>query len=185
MEQILRRVFSVVASPDGRPIDGKQSSLRVHVYKTGFFSAFAHDHEVEAPIESGEVTDSGSLSVELRVDARKMRVLDPEVSEDTRAQIQKTMQGPQVLDADRYSEIHFRSVGVEPKGVNHWLVTGTLDLHGQTHRVTVEVTLKDGLYKGSVTLKQTSFGITPVTIAAGTVKVKDDLKVEFEIALAK
>jgi hypothetical protein len=35
------------------------------------------------------------------------------------------------------------------------------------------------------TLKQTDFGITPVTVAGGTVKVKDEVKIEFEIALMK
>jgi len=195
-KQIVRRLITsatiwvcwtlaVTAIPDGRAIDRDHSSLRVHVYKAGFLSAFAHDHEVEAPIESGEVTETGSSFVELRVDARKIRVLDPEVSDGTRAQIQTTMQGPQVLDADRYSEIHFRSTGIEPKGADHWVVNGTLDLHGQTHPVTVEVTRKDGLYKGSATLKQTTFGITPVAIAGGTVRVKDDIKIEFEIALAR
>lgn len=199
MKRILRAVFgvasgvamicagwtlAVTAGPDGRAIDGNHSSLRVHVYKTGFFSAFGHNHEVEAPIESGEVMESGGLSVELRVDARKMRVLDPEASDDTRKQIQKTMHD-QVLDADHFTEIHFRSTGVEPKGENHWLVTGNLDLHGQTHPLTLEVTRQNGLYKGSTNLKQTVFGITPVTVAGGTVKVKDEIKVEFEIALAK
>jgi hypothetical protein len=43
------------------------------------------------------------------------------------------------------------------------------------HAVTVDVTFKDGIYKGSGNLKQTAFGITPVTIAGGTVKLKDDV----------
>ena len=114
-----------------------------------------------------------------------MRVLDPEESEDKRAQIQKTMQGPQVLDSDRFPEIRFQSTTVEPKEASRWIVHGNLDLHGQTHPVIVDVTLKDGFYRGSTTLKQTRFGITPVSIAGGTVKVKDEIKVEFEIALVK
>jgi|SRR5215469_1871190 len=169
---------------DGREIDGLHSTITVRVFKSGFLSAFAHDHEIQAPIQSGQVKESGNLSVELRIDARKLRVLDPDASDSTRAQIQKTMEGRQVLDAERYYEIHFRSTGVEPKSAEHWLVTGNLDLHGQTHPVTVDVTFRDGIYKGSGTLKQTAFGITPVTIAGGTVKVKDDVKLEFEIALA-
>jgi len=32
-------------------------------------------------------------------------------------------------------------------------------------------------------LKQTEFGITPVKVAGGTVKVKDEVKVAFSIAL--
>jgi polyisoprenoid-binding protein YceI len=176
---------SIAAAPNGRKIDASHSSLKVRVYKTGFFSAFAHNHEMEAPIESGQVKESDGPYVELRVDARKMRVLDPEEAEDKRAQIQRTMQGPQVLDCDRFPEIHFQSTAVEPREADHWVVHGNLDLHGQTHPVTIEVTLKDGFYRGSANLKQTVFGITPVSIAGGTVKVKDEIKVEFEISLAK
>jgi polyisoprenoid-binding protein YceI len=173
------------AGPGPRAIDAAHSSLKVRVSKSGVFSAFAHNHEIEAPIESGEVTEAGNPSVGLRVDARKMSVLDPEASADTRSQIQKTMLGPQVLDTERFSEIHFQSTEVEPKETNHWLVHGTLDLHGQSHPVTVDVSLKDGVYRGTASLKQTDFGIKPVTVAGGTVKVKDEIKVEFAIALVK
>jgi polyisoprenoid-binding protein YceI len=173
------------APSDARQIDTAHSTMTVHVYKTGFFSAFAHNHEIQAPIQSGEVQESGSASVELRVDARKLRVLDPEASDSTRAQIQETMLGTQVLDADHFPEIHFQSVGVEPKGPDHWIVHGNLGLHGKNQPIAFEVTLKDDRYRGSATLKQTNFGITPVTVAGGTVKVKGEVKIEFEIALIK
>ena len=53
------------------------------------------------------------------------------------------------------------------------------------HPISFEVALKDGLYQGTAVLKQTGFGITPVKIAGGTVKVKDEVKVAFSIALLK
>jgi hypothetical protein len=56
-------------------------------------------------------------------------------------------------------------------------------LHGKTSPVAVEVTLKDGHYKGSARLKQREFGITPISLAGGTVKVKDEVAVEFDIVL--
>ena len=173
------------AGTDARKMDNSASKMTVRVFKTGFFSALAHDHEIEALIESGAVKESEGRSVELRVDARKMRVLDPEASQDTRAKIQKTMLGPEVLDTEHFPEVRFQSTAVEAKGADHWVVQGKLDLHGQTRPVTVDVTLKDGVYKGSATLKQTTFGIAPVSIAGGTVKVKDEVKVEFQIALVK
>jgi polyisoprenoid-binding protein YceI len=173
------------ASSDTREVDGLHSTMTVHVYKSGFLSAFGHNHEIQAPIQSGQVKESGSPSVELRIDARKLRVLDPEASDTTRAQIQETMLGAQVLDADHFPEIHFQSTGVEPKGPDHWIVHGNLGLRGKNHTVAVEVALKDERYRGSATLKQTDFGITPVNVAGGTVKVKDEVKIEFEIALVK
>jgi polyisoprenoid-binding protein YceI len=64
-------------------------------------------------------------------------------------------------------------------------VRGQLTLHGRTQPVTVSVTLKDGRYQGFATLKQRDFGIKPVSIAGGTVKVKDEVRIEFDIALAQ
>jgi polyisoprenoid-binding protein YceI len=126
--------------------------------------------EIQAPIQSGQVKESGSPSVELHVDARKLRVLDPEASDSTRAQIQETMLGTQVLDADHFPEIRFQSTGVEPKGPDHWTIRGNLILHGKDHPIAVDVILTGERYRGSTSLKQTDFGITPVTVAGGTVK---------------
>jgi polyisoprenoid-binding protein YceI len=173
------------ASSNSRQIDGLHSTITVRVYKSGFLSAFGHNHEIQAPIQSGEVKETDSPSVELRVDARKLQVLDPEVSETTRAQIQETMQGSQVLDVVHFPEIRFQSTRVEPKGPDHWIVHGNLALHGKDRPTAVEVTLKGDHYRGSAVLKQTAFGITPVTVAGGTVKVKDEVKIEFEIAPVK
>ena len=173
------------AGSDGREIDSAHSTITVRVYKSGFLSAFGHNHEIQAPIQSGQVKESGDLSVVLRVDAPKLRVLDPEASESTRAQIQETMLGPQVLDADRFPEIRFQSTEIEPKGPERWIVHGNLTLHGKERPVSFEVVLKDDHYRGSVPLKQTDFGMKPVTVAGGTVKVKDEVKIEFEIALMK
>jgi hypothetical protein len=65
-------------SSEARPIDRAHSTMTVYVYKTGILAGLAHNHEIEAPIEWGEVKDSDILSVELRVDSAKLRVLDPE-----------------------------------------------------------------------------------------------------------
>jgi polyisoprenoid-binding protein YceI len=158
------------ASSDAREVDGPHSTMTVRVYKSGFLSGFGHNHEIQAPIQSGRVKESGNPSVELRIDARKLRVLDPEASDSTRAQIQETMLGAQVLDADHLPEIRFQSTRVEPKEPDHWIVRGVLALHGKDHPIEVEVTLKGDRYRGSASLKQTDFGITPVTVAGGTVK---------------
>jgi hypothetical protein len=178
-------VHHTAGASDARRIDTARSKMIVHVLKSGFFSAFAHNHEIEAAIELGDVNESGGLSAQLRVDARKLHVLDPEASADTRAKIQETMLGPQVLDADRFPEIDFKSTAVEAKGRGRWLVRGDLDLHGQTHPVAVDVTRKDDVYRGTAVVKQTEFGIKPVSIAGGTVNVKDEVKIEFEIVLSR
>ena len=163
-----------------REINVEKSVLTVRVYKTGLFSAFAHDHEVRAPIQSGSF-DEQKPSVEFKVNARELKVLDPGVSESDRSQVQHTMLGPSVLDSAGFGEISFRSTSVESAGQNKWHVQGELTLHGQTRPVKVEVEGSSGRYRGSARLRQTEFGITPISIGGGSIKVKDEILIEFEI----
>jgi polyisoprenoid-binding protein YceI len=91
------------------------------------------------------------------------------------------MLGAEVLDLAHYPEILFRSDRVEPLKENEWTVRGSLSLHGHTHPVTIHVVRTAGHYRGRAALKQTDFGITPISVAGGTVKVKDELKIDFDI----
>ena len=156
--------------------------MKIRVFKSGAFSAFAHDHEIEAPITEGTIEGSSAhASVQLRVNSRKMRVLDPEIAADKRAEIQHTMQSATVLDVEKFPEISYQSTAVTGRGEAHWEVRGDLTLHGKKQPVTVEVSLESGHYRGSASIKQSDFGIEPIRIAGGTVKVKDELKIEFDI----
>lgn len=163
-----------------RTIDTEKSTLTVRVLKTGFFSAFGHEHEIGAPIESGTFDETKS-TVELSVDARKLKVLDKDVSDKDRAEVQKTMLGPEVLDSEKLPEIRFRSTGVDPIADGQWIIRGDLTLHGQTHPVTVRVQNVNGRYQGKAEVKQKDFGITPVTVAGGAVKVKNEVRIEFDV----
>jgi hypothetical protein len=168
-------------------IDVNRSSLKIRVFKSGMFSAFAHDHEIQAPIDEGRIDSSATPSVQLRVDSRKMSVLDPGVSADDRAQIQHTMQSAAVLDVEKFPEISYQSTAVTSRGDGdgHWEVHGNLTLLGKKQTVVVEVSLQGGHYRGSAAFKQSEFGITPIRIAGGTVKVKDEVKIEFDIVAAQ
>jgi polyisoprenoid-binding protein YceI len=166
-----------------RSIDTAHSSLKVRVFKTGLFSALAHDHEIEAPIAAGTVRMGDNPSVTLEVHSRELRVLDPDASASTRADVQKTMEGSEVLDVNRFPEISFQSTEIQKKGEQRWTVRGNLTLHGRTSAVDVEVVLRDGHFEGSAQLKQHDFGMTPISIGGGTVKVKDEVRIEFTIGL--
>ncbi len=154
--------------------------MTVRVFKSGLFSAFGHEHEISAPIQQGRFSES-NRSVDLTVDARQMRVRDKDVSEKDRAEIQETMLGPKVLDSRQFPEIRFRSSAVEPAGEGRWRVAGDLTLHGQTHPVKLTVQRQNGHYQGAAELKQRDFGIEPISVGGGAVKVKNELRVEFDI----
>ena len=161
-------------------IDTQKSVLTVRVFKTGFFSAFAHDHEITAPIDGGSFSEDPA-SVELKVDARQLKVIDKGVSDNERDKVQKNMQGPEVLDSEKFPEIRFHSTSVERAGEDGWQVTGDLTLHGETHPVAFKVQKVNGHYQGKAEVKQKDFGIAPISIAGGSVKVKNEVRIEFDI----
>lgn len=163
------------------PIDTAHSRLLIHVSKTGVFSGFADNHEVEARIAKGTL-DAKSGQLRLAVDSRQMQVLDPQLPPDKRRQVQERMLGPEVLDSTHFPEIIFESTHVEHGQEGVVVVNGRLSLHGVTKPVSLVAHLKKGGYTGTFALRQRDFGITPVSIAGGTVKVKDELAIEFDIA---
>lgn len=187
MTKVLHAVAIVVASAcccalaGARDIDTVKSVLTVRVYKSGLFSAFAHDHEIRAPLQSGTF-DEQKRTVEFKVKAAELKVLDPDGSDSERSQVQHTMESPKVLDPDKFPEISFHSTSIEAAGPGKWSVQGDLTLHGQTHLIKVVVEGANGHYRGSSQFHQTGFGITPITIGGGSIKVKDEVRIEFDVA---
>jgi polyisoprenoid-binding protein YceI len=187
----MRRILFVAAaslvcmlgvSAQQHNVDTQKSTLTIHIGKTGVFSGLGHEHEVRAPIHSGAAETGLHPAVEIHVDARELRVIDKDASEKDRAEVQKTMLGPEVLDSESHQEIVFKSTDAESAGQGQWTLRGNLTLRGQTRRVTIQVTLKDGRYTGEATVKQTDFGIKPPGKAG--VRAKDEVRIEFDVWLA-
>ncbi len=180
--QAILLFFSVgSARSETLTIDPAHSVMTIRVFKSGLFSGFAHNHEIEARGVEGQVITSERQQVSLRIDTRKIKVLDPGVSADDRSQVQQTMAGPKVLDTTRFPEIRFQSTSVVQKGPALWEVSGNLTLHGQTRPVTVRVQANGSRYSGQASVDQRDFGIQPISLFGGTVKVKDEVKIEFDI----
>ncbi len=177
-------VWCEAALAQPRAIDTPKSTMTVRVYKSGVFSALGHNHEITAPIADGKV-DPAARQVELHVDTRALKVLDPGVSEKDRAETQRVMLGSDVLNAEAHPAIVFRSISAEPAGAGAWKLHGNLTLHGQTQAVDVDVREEGEHYVGTSRFKQTAFGIQPVKVAGGTIRVKDEIRIEFNIQLAR
>ena len=180
--------LSMVVAINGGPqesgvtIDAQRSSITIHVGKSGLFAPAAHEHWVDALIAGGTIDAAGATpSVRFTVDARKLSVRpEKSVSDKDQAEVQANMQ-TKVLESSAYPEIVFQSTHVQRKGDNAWKVSGDLTLHGVTRSLTLDVTGERGAYAGSVPIKQTDFGIQPIKIGGGVVKVKDELEISFRV----
>jgi polyisoprenoid-binding protein YceI len=173
-------VASSLAAAQEVAIDTFRSTVTVRVYKSGFFSHFAHDHRIKAPIASGTL-DVERRSVALTFKTAEMQVADEEGSDSEHHEIEATMKSPKVLDVERFPTITFKSQSITNASEDHYQVKGELTLHGVSRQTSVPVRVEHGRYLGSATLKQTDYGIVPVKIAGGTVKVKDEIDLSFEI----
>jgi polyisoprenoid-binding protein YceI len=178
-------LFAVAAAfAQPRAIDTGKSVMKVRVYKGGLLSGLGHEHEISAPVANGAV-DTTSHDVMLHINSRSLRVTDQGISDKDREEIQSNMTGVKVLDAEHFPEIVFRGTGADTGGKGAWAVKGSLTLHGQTHPVTVNVREEAGHFTGVARLRQSDFGITPIKVAGGMIRVKDEIQIEFDIQLAR
>jgi hypothetical protein len=164
-----------------RPIDTQRSTITVHVGKSGLLSAAAHDHTIIAPIAAGTLRQSASPSIEFSVETAKMSVKsDPKVDAKTQDTIQLDMEQI-TLETAKFPEIRFRSSRIAKLANGEWKVEGDLSLHGVTKPVTLTVKETGDSYTTHTVLKQTDFGIKPISIAGGMIKVKNEVEIDFQI----
>jgi polyisoprenoid-binding protein YceI len=167
--------------PAQTAIDVEHSKIRIHVGKAGLFSVAGHEHWVQAPIADGALEEGPPSSIRFRVDSRLMKVEeDKSLSAEQQAEVERTMH-TNVLESEKYPEIQFRSTSIQAASPATWVVDGELSLHGQTKPVRTTVRKQDSAYVGRCQIKQSDFGIQPVRVAGGTVRVKDELEIEFSV----
>jgi polyisoprenoid-binding protein YceI len=176
-------------------VDPDKSVLRIDVGKGGAFGFVAgHTHEVEGRIQGRITADASDLSraeIQLTIRAADLRVSGKGEPPDDVPKVQERMLGPDVLDVARFPEIAFRSTSVAAgagrDAAVDLRVTGDVTLHGRTRPVTAPVRVRiDGgtlTATGTLTVKQSDFGIKPVSVG-GVVSVKDALTIHFSVTAA-
>jgi polyisoprenoid-binding protein YceI len=169
-----------------------KSSVRIHVGKSGAFSFAGHKHEVDAPVSGTVTADPAKLSessVDLTFASGQLRVLPEGEPSGDAPKVEEAMRGPQVLDSVRFPKIHFRSKEVTGKALSgggyDLSLVGELSLHGATQKITlpVKVTLEGRSLTavGKTTLRHDQFGMKPVAAGGGTVKVANEIEIDFKI----
>jgi polyisoprenoid-binding protein YceI len=98
-----------------------------------------------------------------------------------------------ILQSARYPEIVFESTGAAVTSLSEarWQVNaaGNVTLRGVTREqnITITVTRTGDMLRanGEFTLLQSTYGIKPVSVAGGTLKLKDELKFLFDVVARK
>lgn len=172
-------------------VDAKKSRFIVETQTSGLSSMFGHDHKIEIREFSGVATfprsAKGPATLELTVRADSLRLIDePNIA--ARQAVESALR-EEVLETARYPEIVFksRSVSYEKRsdGTYDARIAGELRLHGVSKPIVVpaRVSLQDGTLRaiGTFDLRQTDYKITPFSFVSGTVTIKDNVTLSFDI----
>jgi polyisoprenoid-binding protein YceI len=172
---------------------GPESRVSIHVGRAGLFKFAGHEHEVLAPAVAGRIVAEPEAlersSVSLDFESAALEVSGRGEPPEDVPKVQEAMLGPKVLDAVQFPAIRFRSTRVSGKalaagGPYELQVQGELTVRGVARPFALPLRVElDGerlVARGQASLRQSSFGIKPISVA-GVVKVKDELAIDFEI----
>jgi polyisoprenoid-binding protein YceI len=164
--------------------------LMLKTKRTGLGAKAGHDLTLEVTTWNAHVTvdtaNPASSSVNLEADANSLEVREgtggvKPLSDSDRADIKKTIRD-KVLRTDRYPTITFASTNVGGTEES-FSIDGDLTITGTTQPVTVHGRITDGRAQGYATVVQSHWGIKPYTAFLGALRLSDEVKVEFVIAI--
>jgi polyisoprenoid-binding protein YceI len=180
---------------DHYAIDSDMSTFTVRAFASGTLSALGHSPTLAVRDFTGKADFSPSsldaAALHIKIQAGSLNVTN-NVSDKDRREIERTM-NQEVLETARFPEIVFESSKVSASKVSdgQYLVNlvGDLSLHGVTNSepLSAQVALIGDTLRahGEFSLLQTAYGIKPVSIAGGSLKLKDELKCSFDILARK
>jgi polyisoprenoid-binding protein YceI len=176
-------------------IDAKRSTFTVRAFATGMLSAFAHNPTIAIPDFEGEVSLNPDAveqsSLRMAMHAAALTVTD-DISETDRREINRKMR-EEVLETDSFPDIEYECSRVSGSKITEGqymvVLNGDLTLHGVTRSqpVSARVGLNGDLLRatGDFPVRLSDYEIRPVSAAGGTIKLKDELKLSFDISARK
>src|SRR5215212_8898001 len=167
----------------------KSGRLLVNTSRTGLGAKAGHDLTIEVTRWHGHATVDTAVpansSVTIQVDVGSFQVRQgtggvKPLTDADRAEITKTLK--QVLHTAQHPTITFRSRRVE-ESAGSFTVDGELTVMGVTRPVMVQGRVTDGRVVGGATVVQSQWGIRPYSAFFGTLKLSDEVKIDFDITL--
>jgi hypothetical protein len=180
------------------------SDLRMLVYRAGPLAHLGHNHVIEARELDGTIElapEPAQSKLRLRIPVNALVVDDPEararsgadfagpIDPEGIAGTRANMLGPQVLAAERWPVIR-----LEGRLVAGPLASPTLEVDIRirdrelTRRIPVRIAaLPHGKMRvvGGFGVRQTEFGMTPVTALDGALRVSDEVDLVFDLVAAR
>lgn len=179
------------AQPARYRLDPARSTFTVRAHSGGLLWFRGHDHLIAARDFSGEarLAPGSPETASLRLTVRAGSLEETrEVFTARQKQIINRELREVVLEPDKYPEITFQSTAVTGRlrgGVYRLKIDGDLTLRGVTRRVRIpaEVTVagRELRARGEFDMDRGDFGVRATSAFHGLVRVRDRLKVSFDI----
>lgn len=175
-------------------IDPERTLITVTVRRGGALARLGHDHVVASRSVDGFIApDSARADFRFRLDQmtvdeaalRTAAGLDTQPSAPAIEGTRNNML-TRVLDAGRFPIVRMRAQR-SAKGAGH--VRLEVTLHGVTRSVDTPVRIERSpaamSASGELVLRQTDFGIAPMSVMGGAMRVEDPMELRFQIVAAR
>jgi len=176
-------------------VDARASRLTVRAFATGFLSAFGHNPSISVRNLRGEARlasqtlDGASLRAAVAVDSL---AVENDISDKDRREMQRAM-NEEVLEAGKFPEISYECFRVSGNMTGErqfaFVLDGELTLHGVTRDQPISgrafVTGDILRASGELVLRLSDHQITPVSAVGGGLKLKDEVKINFDVVARK
>ena len=170
-------------------IDSAQSLIVATVRRGGVLARLGHDHVVASHAISGSVSPQANRADftfrldEMKIDEadlRRIAGLEKQPSADAIEGTRHNML-TKVLDAGRYPLVQVHA----ERGAPGQPLQVSITLHGVTRTLAIPAELREEngviTVQGTVSLKQTDFGLTPFSVMAGALAVQDEMELRFDL----
>lgn len=178
--------------------EARASHIYVVTHRAGVLSFLGHEHAILAPSWSARLCDEHAAdrsSVAIVVDATRLVI-----NSDSARSLAGLRGGPSAgqlqtiraklpdarhLDVARHGALRFESSQVASTAPDALRVRGTLTIRGVSRAVELPLHLERGrwgevVFSGTLVVRQSSFGITPETVA-GVVRVADPVDIHVRL----
>lgn len=176
-------------------LESSGSTFTVRAFAAGLLSAFGHNPTIAIPDFEGEVLVNPDAveksSLRIVIHSASLNVID-DISQKDRDEINRKMQD-EVLKSDSFPDIVYEcsSLSASKTGEGqYWAaLAGELTLHGVTRNqsVSARVSIAGDTLRatGDFSVRQSDYEMRPVSAVGGAVKLKDELKLSFNISARK
>jgi polyisoprenoid-binding protein YceI len=176
-------------------IETKGSTFTVRAFAAGLLSALGHNPTIELPDFEGEIfldpDEVERSSLRMVIQSASLTVTD-DISEKDREEINRRMHG-EVLESDSFPDIVYecsRGSASKTGEGQYWVaLNGDLTLHGvkRSQPVSARVSVSGNTLRaaGEFSVRQSDYEIRPVSALGGAVRLRDELKLSFDITARK